>query len=505
MIGGSSCPAVPTEVAAWVVAGRAALGVGVHAEEWDAGTRRAVLADIDQVERLATALRARVVTAERAAGTWSLHGDRDLAGFIGRESRQGRGAGSAAVGQAETLSAMPAVADALVGGSVTPWHLQAIARATAASPRLAAELATSDGQAQVVEMVRRWDGSEFGRQLAAMSASLDPAARQRSHDEQRAERSFAWTHTSGGTLLKGRLDSVAGHKLAKVIDALCPRPALDDERTREQRQADALVSMVDRVAVDRATTPGAIAPVQAVVTLTQETWAALRAPRRPAFDAEHSVMDGEGPGSTGSVGSAADLIARLRGVPPVVDETDRPWPASEIGRALCDCALTRAVVGALGEPLDLGRGERLFQRQHWLALYGAGVRTCAFPGCGVPLRYTELHHLRWWFEHDGRTDIANCAPYCSYHHHEIHRLDIRITRLSDGTLEHRRPDGRRYGLPTGGEPGREASLVMAVRSGGLDGPARRSGGDALPSAGGDAPGGGARGDPPPDLLALLSA
>jgi hypothetical protein len=184
---------------------------------------------------------------------------------------------------------------------------------------------------------------------------------------------------------------------------------------------------------------------------------------------------------------------------------------------LCDCALTRAVVGAFGEPLDLGRGERLFQRQHWLALYGAGVRTCAFPGCGMPLRYTELHHLRWWYEHDGRTDIANCAPYCSYHHHEIHRLDIRVTRLSDGTLEHRRPDGRRYGPPPSGEPSREVTPVAAAPGSGLRGAGTSGGGDGPPSelgrvddarstdAGGGDRGEGARDSPPPDLLDLLSA
>ena len=535
MTSDSSCPAVPPEVAAavpevgaWVAAGRAVLSVVAHAEEWDAGTRHLVLGEVDRVERIAALARAKVVAAEQAAGTWALRGDRDLAGFVGRQSRQGRGAGWAAVGQAGTLAALPVVAEALVDGPVTPRHLQEIARATGASPALAAELASPEGQAQVVELARRLDGGGFGKALAQLSASLDPAARQRSHDEQRAERSFAWMHTSGGTVLKGRLDSVAGHKLAKVIEALCPRPALDDERTREQRQADALVGMVERAAADRATTPGAIAPVQAVVTLTQETWAALRAVREPGVEgARLETVGGVGARSAGSTactpsaastpssGSAADLVARLQAVPPVVDETDRPWPASEIGRALCDCALTRAVVGALGEPLDLGRGERLFQRQHWLALYGAGVRTCAFPGCGIPLRHTELHHLRWWDRDGGRTDIANCAPYCSYHHHQIHRQDIRVTRLSDGTLEHHHPDGRLIGdrladaeLPsrpdgrlsddahvTGVAPPGSAPVSLSPVGADEGGPpssrAHRSGSGSA--------------DPPDDLLCLLTA
>ena len=419
------------EVLAWVDTGRVVLEASGHADEWTAAERRAVLAELGRVERLVAAVRGKVVTAEREAGTWSLRGDRDLAGFVGRESHQGRGAGLAVVGQAGTLAAMPQVAEALVDGPVTTTHVAQITRATSASPALAVELATHEGQKQIVELASRLDGAQFGKALAQMSASLDPATRQRSHDEQRANRSLVWTHTPSGTLVKARLDSVSGHKFAKVIDALCPRPALDDDRSREQRQADALVVMAENAATDKGMTPGALAPVQAVVTFTQETWTALRA---------------VGAGCAGATpGAATDVIGRLRGADPVVDETGQAWPASEVARALCDCALTWAMVGTPSADLNLGRESRCFRRQHWMALHAAGITSCSIDGCGMPLAYTELHHLRWWHQHGGRTDIANCLPYCSYHHHEIHRLGITVTRRADGAVEHRYPDGRRYG------------------------------------------------------------
>jgi hypothetical protein len=408
---GSSC--VPAEVAAWVLAGRSALAVGDRADEWDAGVRRAVLSELDRVEAMATTLRAKVVTSERNAGTWSLRGDRDLAGFLGRESHQGRGAGFSVVGQAATLTAMPAVADALVDGPMTPKHVQEITRATTASPTLAASLATPEGQAHVVEMARRLDGSEFGKQLKAMSAALDPASRQREHDAQRANRFLAISHTSGGTLIKGALDSVAGYRFAKMIDAFNPRPAADDERSREQRQADALMVAVDRALADSKTTPGAHAPVEALITMTQETWTALRAMTvqvegagesnasvqsadachpgaavGPAGDASGEVGAGATSGGRPGRGSAGDLADRLRGVEPVVDETGRAWPASEIARALCDCQLTRAVLSAAGEVLDLGRDERLFQRQHWrpCSRWASAPARCpaAACRCGTP-------------------------------------------------------------------------------------------------------------------------
>jgi hypothetical protein len=114
------------------------------------------------------------------------------------------------------------------------------------------------------------------------------------------------------------------------------------------------------------------------------------------------------------------------------------------------------VIGTKDADVNLGRESRLFRPQHWLALLAAGVTGCSIGSCSIPLAYTELHHLTWWHEHGGRTDLANCLPYCSYHHHEIHRLGIRISRRRDGAVEHRHPDGRIYGdappLEAGGSP-----------------------------------------------------
>ncbi len=343
-----------------------------------------------------------------------------------------------------------------------------------------------------MELARRFDGSEFGKQLRAMSAALDPATRQREHDEQRAGRYLTIAHTPGGTLVKAQLDNVLGRELAKVLNAHNPRPAVDDERDRGQRLADALGTMVRRLLSDKGTSAGSTAPVQAVITFTQETWAGLRGPRaagaRPAgtggnrsvgTGGNRSVgVGGDRPAGTGGNpsaragggepeltaaaraqapvaprGSALDVLDRLRGVDPVLDEGGNPWPASEIARALCDCTLTRAVVGSGDQPLNLGRDQRLFTRAHWLALHASGVRSCSVDGCDMPLAFTELHHMRWWDAQAGRTDLANCAPECTFHHHEVHRLALTVSRRPDGTYEHRRPDGRLYGgAPPGGDP-----------------------------------------------------
>lgn len=464
---------LPAEFAALAAAARAALAVAGEAGRWSAGVRAQVLRTLDTAATVVTVSRARIVSAERDAGTWALAGDRDLAGFVGRLSRQGRGVGYAVVGQAATLEALPVVADAMVEGGVTPQHVTEITRATQASPKLAAELATAEGQARLVQLAGRLDGREFGTMLKQMSASIDPAARQRDHDAQRASRYLNLSHGTDGTHLKGLLDAVSGHKLQKVLDALNPRPAKDDERTGAQRRADALMAMVHRTATDKSTTPGAVAPVQALVTLSEETWAALRAERLEAGSLAASDVEAAATEPARDVpGSAADVVMRMRGVAPVVDETGRAWPASELARALCDCALTRAVLDATTRPVNLGHDERFFTKAQWLALYASGVRTCAVDGCTMPLRYSELHHIKWWRDHAGRTDLVNCAPECVFHHGEVHRLALTIARRPDGTYEHRYPDGRLYGGAPPGEarPDRDRSGIGAPRGGATEQP-----------------------------------
>lgn len=485
---------LPAAFVALEAATRAALDAVGDAVEWGAATRAGVLAWAARHRDQMAALEGRVVTAERRAGTWALTGDRDLAGFVGRVSRGGRGAGFAAVDQAATLQALPAVAEALADGPVTETHVAQLTRATSVSPQLAAELATDAGQERVVALARRFDAPEFGKQLRVMAAELDPRGLQRSHDEQRANRFLTISHTPGGALVKAQLDSVAGYELSKAIGALNPRPAKDDERDAGQRRADALMAMVHRTLSDDATTPGAVAPVQAIVTMTQETWAALRAGRGVG---EPARGGGAAAGSVAwpvpSPGSTEGVVDVIGGVPPVLDEGGRAWPASEVARALCDCALTRAVVDADGLVLDLGRGQRLFGRRHWMALLASGVTGCVWPDCAMPLRNTELHHLSWWDRDGGPTDLANCGPYCRFHHDWIHDHDIVVTRLGDGRYEHRDRRGGLIGI--GGSPGGGRTVTQSVTNAGA---AAESG------PGGGATGGfvvaarrGARGEQPP--------
>ena len=113
-------------------------------------------------------------------------------------------------------------------------------------------------------------------------------------------------------------------------------------------------------------------------------------------------------------------------------DTGDQLSAGETRRLACRAGLLPAVLGTRSVALDLGRETRLFTRSQRVA---AGLRheTCAAIGCQRPYAWCELHHRRPWSA-EGRTDLANAVPLCSWHHHRVHDPGYASTWHPDGTL-----------------------------------------------------------------------
>lgn len=453
-----------------------------EAESWSAGERRTALEQVDRTAGLLAAARAQLLAAERAAGTWALHGDRDLTAWRARTSRSGVREAVGQVRQADAITTMPEVRSALTRGAITTTHVDAIARFTAAAPPQVAEHARSGaGQAAIVALATRVDGAGLGKALTRWQAELDPAARQRTHDEQQAARYLNLSETPGGTYVKGLLDLVAGHRLRLALEAVSPRPGVVDDRAPEQRRADALAQLADRALDDTGPATGPAGRPHVSLVLSESTWRALRGrsdrsarelgPDRTRRLGEPVRETGGGSAADGTArtwpgaGSALDVGRSLVGVPPVCDEDGNPWPASEVGRVLCDCHVTRLVVDADSVPVDLGRTQRLFSAHQRRA---ATVRDggCGWPGCGTPARWCELHHLTWWDRDGGPTDLRNAVMLCSFHHHQVHRRDLTVHRQPPDPAEESQGGRRlsRYRFTT--PHGRDAITLRVSGPGG---------------------------------------
>lgn len=102
-------------------------------------------------------------------------------------------------------------------------------------------------------------------------------------------------------------------------------------------------------------------------------------------------------------------------------------PGAVLDRNLCVVGSRDVTVDAAGNPLDVGREQRLFTPAQRIAL---AVRDggCMFPECRAPASYCEAHHCDHWKEDLGRTDINRGILLCRHHHMLLHNNKWKITR-----------------------------------------------------------------------------
>ncbi len=212
---------------------------------WSSAQRGGALRRLDRLTGTLATVRSGLVIAEQRAQGSVGPGDRDFLAARARVTRTGLGEARREVQQAQTLTALPAVADAVGAGRVPLPHLDALARVTAAAgERAATELSRPETQARLVRMAERQSVREFSAAAARLVASFDPAALERSAEAQRRERFFVMSRQPDGTFLKGRLDHLSAEVLRTAIASVGQAP--DDERTKAQADADALVALAER-------------------------------------------------------------------------------------------------------------------------------------------------------------------------------------------------------------------------------------------------------------------
>ena len=91
-------------------------------------------------------------------------------------------------------------------------------------------------------------------------------------------------------------------------------------------------------------------------------------------------------------------------------------------------------------PLDIGYSDSI----PWYIRRAVLLRDrkCAWPKCGRPAVYCDVHHLRHK-QDGGETSLDNLILVCQYHHDVcIHRRGWQLTLHPDGTTEARSPDGK---------------------------------------------------------------
>ena len=230
----------------------------------------------------------------------------------------------------------------------------------------------------------------------------------------------------GRTAVSGELHDAAAEVVQTALAAFMDPPTEGDTRTPAQRRADALVRMCEVALARGAGASRARVHVTMVVdweSMFREGFATDRA--HGAF--RHARFD-----DAGSPGPSR--VGRLDGM------FTGPLPRRDVEQVLCDCHVSRVVMGPDSKPLDVGR-----QSQSWpRAIRRAAIARdggCQWPGCEVSAAWCDVHHVVHWI-HGGPTALSNGCLLCPRHHRFLHRHPDWVTTFDDQVLRVFRPSGR---------------------------------------------------------------
>ncbi|WP_413449902.1 DUF222 domain-containing protein [Georgenia phoenicis] len=399
---------------------------GGAAGSWANETRESVIASLDAAIQELTVYRGQVLLAHREQGRWASVRDRDFADWRSRKTGTGRGSAVGDVQLAQGLAEMPAVAEAVERGELNLEHARTLTRLRdKASTEVQAALDAGGLDDLVTRATRgQLSAPELAKQARAWSATIDSAAAQAEFDAARRRRSLTMRKHAGGVAGEFFLDAVAGEELRTALEAIVGRPAADDDRTREQRMADALTTMAGRTLQVGSALVGAQVRPHLSLIVTEETWVGVLA-RRRRFEACPDQPRPAWPQ-----------------VPPAQLEDGTVVPLGELERLMCDSEFTRMVMNAKGVPLDVGRTQRTYTKELRRAIMTRD-RRCQWPGCRLRASWSEVHHITW-FSRGGSTSLTEGICLCSYHHHLVHQIDVRITPRPDG-FDFHRPNGTHIG------------------------------------------------------------
>ena len=301
------------------------------------------------------------------SGLWEEEGYTTPIQWLRHEAKLATGVACQQLEVGFTLGSLSKSVEALEQGEIGFGHLAAIADTAGflGEDRFDEEPFLAKARVQNV--------TEFGKTCDHLRHAQDPKGFAESERESYEARFLKLSPLDGGGILfKGYLDPENGSLFRSALEPLARKSGAGDERTREQRLADALIE----------STTGEH-QVELVVTCTQETLEGR--PGSPAAETEWG----------GLLSSAA------------------------VERILCAGAcLRRMLLNGEGVIIDFGRSQRLLSPQGKRAV-AARDKHCVWPGCDRPARWCDTHHRQWW-QHGGRTTVGDSELLCRRHHHLRH-------------------------------------------------------------------------------------
>jgi len=201
---------------------------------------------------------------------------------------------------------------------------------------------------------------------------------------------------SGRVWVRGVLDAEGGAVLRIALEPLAKPNGRGDDRRLDRRFADALVELAGH--------------------LLDNGMAPQRATQRPHIQ----------------VTTTLETLLQRAGAPAGELEFSLPISAASVERLACDCNVTRILLGADSQVIDVGRSKRVVSPAQRRAL-NVRDKGCRWPGCDRLASYTSAHHLMHWTK-GGPTDLDNLALLCLRHHWLVHEGKWQLVKTESGEI-----------------------------------------------------------------------
>ena len=351
-----------------------------------------LLVAIERASRALEALRTAAIGRFDAAGGASIDGSGSTAAWLRNHCRFSSGEASARVQTARALRDLPLTAAALASGRIPYANATAIASLARDAPlevmrSCEAEMLVAAEQLNPEQL--RGFVSRLRHTYAKDAVRRDEAARY-----QLRQFHLASSFDRLGAVQGWLMPEVAAGLRVLLENRMTP-PAPGDTRSHPQRLHDALAAWVE------------------------ETLA--------TGNVHHD--GGERPHITIII--PMQTLHDTPGAPPALLERHGPISGEAARRLSCDAHVARVITDGKSEILDTGRYTRTVTPAQRRALRARDGDTCVTPGCTVPTRWCQVHHVKPWSE-GGGTDLTNLAHLCHHHHHDVHERRHTLTRHPDG-------------------------------------------------------------------------
>lgn len=365
------------------------------------------------------AAKAERLGAIKASRAYELEGASSVATWVRNELRLNAKEAKALERAAATLDQLPLVADAAARGDIRLAHVHVFTYGI----KHVGQVVVADSQGWLLDVARHWESAQLFDVMRKLKNAIHPDALDEAWKNGMDKNDFQVQPVPGGYHVSGFLNVTAGAKLQAVLNSLsAPRDA-DDKRTGAERRVQAIEDVASSVLDHGLPSDKGFRPHMTVHADADALEAAME---REA----HHTTDPHQPATLAGFGDIGpmllSLIACSSEITPVLTHTQ---PAMD-GKRLHNQPAQPHQAGqhvprTQAQVLNVGRTQRFATRKQRLGILARQNGVCAAPGCAHT--HLEMHHVQWWKDHGGPTDIDLMVGLCVRCHHLVHRDLLKIS------------------------------------------------------------------------------